>query len=122
MRQTGWLLTLLLTLAISASTAAAQTPAKNPRPVKVRYDAPKDEKLAFYAEIIKSGHVLEDMADEINAAIKLPKDLTLVGRQCGEGNAFYQPSRQSIEVCYEYLRLFAAVHVNDQKGPDGKVN
>jgi hypothetical protein len=100
--------------------AKAQATTKNPRPVKVRYDAPKDEKLAVFAEMIKSGHLLEDLADEINAEIRLPKDLTLVARQCGEVNAFYQPSRQSIEVCYELVKLYTAVQINDLKDDSGK--
>lgn len=89
-------------------------------PVKVRYDAPQDEKLVPWATLLKSGHLLEDMATQLNSHTKLPKTLTLVGRQCGQANAYYQPSSQSIEVCYEYLRLFAAVHVDDQKAADGK--
>lgn len=88
--------------------------------VKVRYDAPQDQKLVPYADLLKSGRLLEDMATQLNSQIKLPKALTLVGRQCGQPNAFYQPSRQSIEVCYEYLRQFEALEIDDLKDESGK--
>jgi hypothetical protein len=100
--------------------AKAQATAKNPHPVKVRYDAPRNEKLAAYARLIQSRHVLEDMANEINATIRLPKDLTLVATQCDTANAFYSPDSKTIEVCYEYIKYFATIHMNDLKDESGK--
>jgi len=116
------LVTTLFLFAIlgSAITALPQTPAKNAHPVRVRYDAPADEKLVAYQKFVQRNHLLEDMAGTLNESFRLPKDLTLTALQCNQVNAFYSPQLQAVQICYEYVRSFWNLQANDQKGADGK--
>jgi hypothetical protein len=47
----------------------------------------------------------------------LPKPLNLVGRPCGEPNAFYVPDEKSILICYELVDLIVQ-QAEKAKGPD----
>jgi hypothetical protein len=46
-------------------------------------------------------HLLENMAEKVNGTLRLPHDIALVGEQCGEPNAFWNPSEKKITICYE---------------------
>lgn len=46
-------------------------------------------------------HLLENMAEKVNGTLKLPHDIALVGAQCGEPNAFWNPAEKKITMCYE---------------------
>ncbi|MDT4969026.1 MAG: hypothetical protein QOJ64_3763 [Acidobacteriota bacterium] len=104
----------------SASSAWAQTGANNAaHPVRVRYDVPKDAPLVAYQKFLQGRKVLEEMADGLNELLRLPQDLTLTATQCGTVNAFYQPRLKAVQLCYEYVRSFNNLHINDQRRPDG---
>lgn len=109
----------LLALLGYASTTLAQMPATIARPVRVRYDVPKDPNLVAYQKFLQGNKVLEEMADGLNQLLRLPKDLTLTATQCGQINAFYQPQLKVTQLCYEYVRYFNNLHINDQRRPDG---
>jgi hypothetical protein len=106
----------LITVLGSAPTALPQPLA---HPVRVRYDVPTDPKLAPYQKFVQGNKVLEEMADGLNATFKLPKDLTLTAIQCGKINAFYSPQLVAVQLCYEYVRYFNQLHINDKKREDG---
>lgn len=62
-----------------------------------------------YAEIdrqIKQDKTLEKAADQLNRSLILPHDIYLRTKDCGEANAFYNPSDQSITMCYELMEHF----------------
>lgn len=50
-------------------------------------------------------HLLENVAEKINNTLKLPYDIALVGAQCGEPNAFWNPTENKITICYEDANL-----------------
>lgn len=52
-------------------------------------------------DLMKSQHLLEDMADSINGSLKLPQDVPLMGKQCDTANAFWDPSSKAMTICYE---------------------
>lgn len=119
------LLTAVLLLAVlgTAENSFSQAaPAKNLHPVRVRYDAPADEKLIPYQRLVQNGRLLEEMADTLNESFRLPRDLTLTALQCNQVNAFYDPGLHAVKICYEYARSFWGLQVADAKGPDGKVD
>jgi hypothetical protein len=52
-------------------------------------------------DIMRSDHLLEDLADGITDSLKLPYDIPLIGKQCDTANAYWSPDDKSITICYE---------------------
>lgn len=78
-----------------------------------------------YKEIdqqIKDEKVLEDAAAQLNKNLKLPTDVYLRTKDCGEVNALYDPNDTSITVCYELMEhfytLFKSSGKTDQQAYD----
>ncbi len=46
-------------------------------------------------------HLLENMAEKVNGTLRLPHDIALVGEQCGEPNAFWNPAEYNM-LCWMY--------------------
>jgi hypothetical protein len=63
--------------------------------------------------------VMENAARDLNQALSLPHDITLVSKDCGKINAFYDPNDHSITVCYEimdyYYKLFRKAGSSEQE-------
>lgn len=57
-------------------------------------------------EKIKADKTLEKAALKLNKAFKLPQNITLRTKDCGETNAFYDPNDTSVTVCYELMEYF----------------
>ncbi|HEX8265357.1 MAG TPA: DUF4344 domain-containing metallopeptidase [Pyrinomonadaceae bacterium] len=51
--------------------------------------------------------ILESASRDLNKALALPYDITLVTKDCGQINAFYQPSERSITICYEMMEFYS---------------
>lgn len=69
-------------------------------------------KNARYAEIdrqVKEEKLLEKAADKLNRSLRLPRDVFLRTRDCGEVNAFYDANENSVTVCYELIEHFYKV-------------
>lgn len=68
---------------------------------------------------IKDGKILENAAGQLNENLKLPTDVTLKTKDCGEVNAQYDPNDNSITVCYElmehYLKIFKGTGKSEQE-------
>lgn len=52
-------------------------------------------------DLMRNDHFLEDMAAGINESLKLPRDVPLIGKECGEANAYWSPSDKTMTICYE---------------------
>ena len=52
---------------------------------------------------LESTGLMEWEAGFLNENFRLPHDVGIAGRECGEPNAFYDPSAREITVCYEYV-------------------
>ena len=74
---------------------------------KVAYSRPRNEKYAQMNEELRKTGSLEQIADELNAAISIPKDVTIVFKECGEVNAFWSPPERTINMCYELIEDLA---------------
>jgi hypothetical protein len=71
-----------------------------------------------YAEIdkqIKDGRTLEQAAEQLNENLKLPTDIYLKTKDCGEINAQYDPNNHTITVCYELMMHFYKIFKNTEK-------
>ncbi|HKQ53617.1 MAG TPA: DUF4344 domain-containing metallopeptidase [Pyrinomonadaceae bacterium] len=89
---------------------------------KIAYSEPQNEKYAQMNEELKKGGSLEQVATELNAAISIPEDVTIVFKECGEINAQWSPSTRSIEMCYELIedlaQRFSTVAKDEQQLED----
>ena len=47
--------------------------------------------------------VVQDVIDDANRLVRLPRDVPVRTRRCGQKNAFYSPSEHAITICNELL-------------------
>ncbi len=74
---------------------------------KIAYSEPQNEKYVQMNEELKKDGSLEQVAAELNAAVSLPEDVTIVFKECGEINAFWSPPERTINMCYELIEDLA---------------
>lgn len=55
----------------------------------------------YEADLLSKNAVLENFVDEMNAFVALPYDVEVIGMECGEANAFFDPEAHTIQLCYE---------------------
>lgn len=68
-----------------------------------------DESTDTSADHASMAEYLTGFAAAINAAFKLPRDIPIRMRGCGEPNMFYDPDQQQILVCDEILPFMVGV-------------
>ncbi|HWT02453.1 MAG TPA: DUF4344 domain-containing metallopeptidase [Pyrinomonadaceae bacterium] len=91
----------------SMATDQGQATAPDQGDFKIAYSEPQNEKYAEMNAELKRGGSLEQVADELNAAIAIPEDVTIVFKECGEVNASWNPPTRTIEMCYELIEDLA---------------
>ena len=87
-----------------AQPARAQIPAelKNSK-IAFAYVPPDDAKYEPIMQRLKDRQLLEKLAAFLSP-LQLPHAFYLVTRECKEPNAFYNPDRWRIEICYEIIQ------------------
>ena len=100
-----------LGVAVGSSVALAGTPGA---PIKVRYDAPRDAKLAAYAELLRTNRMLETVASSLNQRFRLPAELTLVATECGSAHALYDHERRNVTICYDDVARYSALPSDEE--------
>jgi len=75
----------------------------------VDHVAIKSSKYTELDKQVRSERLLEKAADQLNKNLILPYDLELRTEECGQVNAFYDSSDQSVTVCYELMEHFFTV-------------
>lgn len=71
--------------------------------VSVHYtDTPSPAHQAIKADLESLG-AFEGVAEEIDAAFLVPRDLQIVFSDCGQPNAFYDPAQTAVFMCYELV-------------------
>ena len=83
---------LLLSL---VGTASAQ--------IEVHSPALESDKYQEMASALREAKLLEEFASALNESLKLPVPVGVRFAECGEANAFYDPSEQQISMCFELL-------------------
>lgn len=78
-----------------AGTATAQ--------IEVRPPSLQSDKYQEMAKTLQEAKLLDEFATALNEAIKLPVPVGIRFAECGEANAFYDPSEQQISMCFELL-------------------
>jgi hypothetical protein len=92
----------------SAKVAAAQDPDPAPEvdaagagTMIVTYDDAQSPEAINGRTLMQDNRLLEDLADDINQTLNLPRDIALHGSQCDQANAFWDASADTITICYE---------------------
>ncbi len=78
----------------------------------------KNSRFAELDQKIKNEKLLEKAADDLNKALRLPNDIFLRSKDCGEPNAEFDPKIQAITVCYELMEHFYQLYRSDGMKPD----
>lgn len=74
---------------------------------KIVYTPTNNPKYVEVNENLQKSGELQVIADELNAALSIPEDVTITFKECGEPNAFWSPPTRSITMCYELMEYFA---------------
>ena len=74
-------------------------------------EAPKE--LQDIAETLRETAVLEDVAEFVSTAFRLPFSVNYVAKSCGEPNAFWTPNDQTVTLCYELIDYYADLIIKD---------
>lgn len=76
-----------------------------------RYLPPTNPDFAEVERIFREARILEEIAGDLNRNFSLPHDVPIDFMECGEANAFYDPSAKQIHMCYEFVALIAQLNV-----------
>lgn len=96
-------------LGVMAQPARAQIPA-NLKNGKISFDyiSPESAKRQEIMQRLKNRQLLERLTAFLSP-LQLPHSFKLIARECKEPNAFYNPSKWRIEICYEMLEFIERV-------------
>ena len=103
---------LTVAMAMALVVAGCSNAPTNPYPGRViaSYGEATTPEAIRGRELMMNSRMLEELADDVNASLKLPDDVALVGEQCGQVNASWNTVEKRIKICYELvdlsLRLF----------------
>lgn len=74
--------------------------------LKPRYGQTENHDLE---EVLQGAELLEQFCEYNNATLAFPFDVPVVLEDCGEANAFYDPEKHQISMCYELIESFATM-------------
>jgi Putative metallopeptidase len=77
----------------------------------VTYDDATSPDAQNGKKLLQDNKALEDLAADINQSLKLPIDIPLHGSQCNQPNAFWDPNKKSVTICYEDADLSQKIFV-----------
>ncbi|HEX5707989.1 MAG TPA: DUF4344 domain-containing metallopeptidase [Pyrinomonadaceae bacterium] len=76
-----------------------------------RYVPVSNPNFAEVERVFREARILEDIAGDLNQTFSLPHDVPINFRECGEPNAFYDPTAKEIHMCYEFVALIAQLNM-----------
>ncbi len=92
-----------LPLLLGSAAASAEELAGN---FTLAFEPAKTPALGAYEKQLEGTGLFEATVAGLNETISLPSDLAIVFAECGVINAFYDPQRQRVTLCYELIQLF----------------
>ena len=85
----------------------------------VQYSPVQNQRYAQLNESFRKQHLLENIADELNASIAIPENVLITFKECGQPNAFWDSKNRQIVMCYELMEQmtqdFKEVAKSDQE-------
>ena len=110
---------LLVAALLAAGCSGGSDSATDSGQMTVRYGDATTPEAVRGRTLMRNEKLLEGLAADVNASLKLPRDVELAGEQCGQANATWNSAKNRIKICYELvdlnLRLF------DRNPADGEV-
>ena len=104
--------------AASSSTAQAGAVDVDARyKMKATYEDASGSDARAGQQLMESNQLLEILANNVNKYLLLPKDIPVIGAECGTANAFWDPDEETVTMCYEILDLFVQLFEED-RDPD----
>ena len=85
----------------TAAANASKGPSDGDGNLIVTYEDATSPDALNGKQIMQDGEFLEDVAAETAAMLKLPQDIPLFGRECGQANAYWSPADRAMTICYE---------------------
>lgn len=73
----------------------------------------EDETYQEVHDIIKESQIFEEIAQTINNLLILPNDIPVYFMECGEENAYYDPSAVEITMCYELIERYKQIFTEE---------
>lgn len=86
--------------------------------LKLTYSRSPEETYAEVAKMLKQTKLFEDTIAGLNKTIALPVDVQVAFEHCGQVNAFYDPAKHKISMCYELFGRFLEVFGRDEETSD----
>ena len=82
--------------------------------VEIAWGEPPDEISAELAEGLREERIFEQLAEGLNETLKFPRDLPVAHVACGEENAYYDPNKGTLSMCYELLSSITKAAVDPE--------
>ena len=88
---------------------------------RLTYAPVKDQDYREVRDIFKEAGLLEEAVQGLNETFRIPKDVEVTLRECGEANAYYESDSRRISLCYELVAITPSVlrRHRDRGGPGG---
>lgn len=97
------------------SPAGAQSTSAQPQGAgkfTFTYEDAQSEQAVKGRSMMMDAHLLETVTQDVNDILNVPFDVPVIGKQCGEANAYWDANTKQMQMCYEMLedsqRMFAA--------------
>lgn len=75
-------------------------------------------RLKFAADAFRSSGVFDEVAAEVRERYNLRRPVKFNARRCGEANAYYDPDTIEIIFCYELMKDFMELYIDDMPEAD----
>lgn len=85
--------------------------------LKLVYEPPKTQERRDLVAVLQEERLFEDVIDDLNKGLVLPRDVTVRLESCDEPNAYYDPENRKVSLCYElydqFMTLFTPGETED---------
>jgi hypothetical protein len=105
----------------SAGTNATDNQEIVDQALTLKFIAPKTPKLKPFQQQLEASD-LKELIEKVSPQLKLPATIDVIAQECGQVNAFYNPKKKSITICYEWMAYNAKAFTADYNTPEDVKN
>ena len=110
------LLTIMLGCTTSNSSTSYSQPTTDRGDLILSYESPEDENFNEIHRILEEDAFFDELAAELNDKYIFPRDIGVLFSECGEENAYFDPSTVEIVMCYDLIQKYADIFAEDYRG------